>query len=116
CLEPPEAHPRLAGNRLSAPAEEFPMPATGSFVSTAPPHATLEARQESFEAAWRECPSGLSPHWEEFLPQAGQSCTPEFVFLLLQTDIEFRVKAGLPALLAESYFGHLRLQSPDAHL
>ena len=44
------------------------------------------------------------------MPQAGQPCTPEFVFLLIQTDIEFRVKAGLPALLAEPYFRHPRLQ------
>ncbi|MHB1426482.1 MAG: tetratricopeptide repeat protein, partial [Gemmataceae bacterium] len=37
-------------------------------------------------------------------------------FDLLAMDIEYRVKAGLPALLAERYFEHPRLQKEDARL
>jgi serine/threonine protein kinase len=38
------------------------------------------------------------------------------ISLLLHIDIEFRVKAGLPALLAEHYFEHPRVQRDDAYL
>jgi hypothetical protein len=77
----------------------------------------LEARQESFEAAWKGRTIGVPPpRWEERLPPPDRPCTPEFVFLLLQTDIELRVKEGLPALLAEPYFAHPRLQRDDARL
>jgi hypothetical protein len=89
----------------------FPSPAI------VPPDAALETRQELFETAWRHCkPEAPLPGWAEFLLPPGRPCTPDFVFLLVQTDIEFRIKAGRAALLAESYFGHPRLQLPDAGL
>src|SRR5262249_7755970 len=86
-------------------------------VYTTVPDAALEAQQERFEFAWRLWQPGTPlPCWEAFLPEAGQPCSPEFVFLLLQTDIEFRVKGGHQALLAVPYFQHERLQQDDARL
>jgi hypothetical protein len=92
------------------PAPQAPLPTTQADI---PP----DLCQERFEAAWRGRKPGESPPcWKEFLPPSGGPCTPDFVYLLLQTDIEFRVKAGLPALLAEPYFQHERLQADDARL
>jgi WD40 repeat protein/tetratricopeptide (TPR) repeat protein len=51
------------------------------------------------------------PPWPDFLPPPGTAPDPERVCYLVQADIEFRVKAGLPALLAEPYFRHPRLQA-----
>src|SRR5262249_52070775 len=72
---------------------------------------------EHFEQAWRRHrPDEALPQWTEFLPPAGQPCPADFVFLLLQTDIEARIKVGLPALLEQPYFQHPRLQTTDACL
>src|SRR5215471_19178349 len=91
------------------PAPQAPLPTTQA--------DTPDLHHERFEAAWRGRKPGESPPcWEAFLPPPGGACTPDFVYLLLQTDIELRVKAGLPALLAESYFRHARLQAEDARL
>src|SRR5262249_34904241 len=57
-----------------------------------------------------------SPRWQDYLPADDESSSTNLVFLLLQVDIECRIKAGLPALLAERYFEHPRLQQPDAYL
>jgi len=79
--------------------------------ATIPLDTPLEAFQKALEAAWENRPAGVPPRWQEFLPYPGQPCPAEFVFLLLQTDIEMRVKAGLAALLAEPYFQDPRLQA-----
>jgi serine/threonine-protein kinase len=69
------------------------------------------------EAAWRDWRTGEPPpRWEDFLPRSEESCDPERAFYLVQADIEFRARAGLPALLAEPYFRHPRLQQSDARL
>ncbi len=78
-----------------------------------------EQRQEMLESIWRGWRPGLPlPRWEDFLPPPGQPCAAGSVCVLLQMDVEFRVKAGVPALLAEPYFQHERLQAagslPDA--
>jgi serine/threonine protein kinase len=86
------------------------------------PLATLdtadpEIRRQRFENAWRPWQLGQeTPRWQEFLPAPGESCSPEVISLLLHIDIEFRAKAGLPALLVERYFEHPRLQNEDARL
>src|SRR5262249_7748786 len=53
-------------------------------------------------------------NWADFLPPEGRPCPPEFVFYLLGTDIEARIKSGLPALLAQPYFDDPRLTLDDA--
>ncbi len=64
-----------------------------------------DARLVDFERAWHERPAnGPPPRWQDFLPLADQPCPPAFVFWVLATDIDCRVEAGLPALLAEPYF------------
>src|SRR5262249_17848464 len=86
-------------------------------LSTLGPPATSETRQQRLESLWRGWEPGQPlPRWQEFLPAPGQRSTPDAVLLLLQTDIEFRVKAGPPARLAEPYFQHERLQGEDARL
>jgi serine/threonine-protein kinase len=76
-----------------------------------------EADYQEFENAWRSWQAGQEPPlWQQFLPAPGVPCDPERVFLLLSIDIEFRARAGLPALLAEHYFQHARLQESDACL
>src|SRR5207248_1840234 len=86
-------------------------------LSTIDPGATLQTRQEHFEKVWRSWRRGEPlPRWQDFLPTAAQPCSAEFVLLLLKTDVEFRVKAGLPALLVEPYFQQQRLQADDARL
>lgn len=70
-----------------------------------------------FEAEWEARHSGDPlPCWRDYLPAPEVPCTAELVFMLLKLDIEHRVKAGLPALLAERYFEHPRLQQADAQL
>jgi WD40 repeat protein len=67
---------------------------------------------ERLEAAWRAWRAGAEPPcWHDFLPPPGGECDPEQAFYLVQLDVEFRVKAGRPALLAERYFQHPRLQA-----
>ena len=91
-------------------------------MSDTPPPATLdtaepEVRRQRFENAWRSwCPGQEPPPWQQFLPAVGEPCSPDVISLLLHIDIEFRAKAGLPALLAERYFEHARLQQDDARL
>jgi tetratricopeptide (TPR) repeat protein len=83
----------------------------------APAVAGLDDLLDNLESAWQAWrPGEPLPRWEHFLPAAGQPCTAEFVLLLIQTDIELRVQAGLPALLAEPYFDHPRLQEVDLRL
>jgi serine/threonine protein kinase/Flp pilus assembly protein TadD len=66
---------------------------------------SLEGRGERFEQAWRSWRGGeKTPSWRDFLPAPGKPGDSEQVFYLIQVDIEFRVKAGLPALLGEKYF------------
>jgi len=85
--------------------------------STVAPGNTPQARHEAFEACWWYWPAGAPPpRWEDYLPPDGQACTPDFAFLLIQTDIEARVRSGMAALLAEPYFQHPRLQAADARL
>jgi serine/threonine-protein kinase len=79
--------------------------------------AVLERHRQHFENAWRLwCPGQEPPPWQQFLPAVGEPCSPDVISLLLHLDIEYRVKAGLPALLAERYFEHPRLQYEDARL
>jgi len=65
---------------------------------------------------WQPATGTTPPHWDHYLPALGESCDPERVLYLVQLDIEHRVKAGLPALLAERYFQHPRLSQADAQL
>src|SRR4051794_27336917 len=76
---------------------------------------TLDAgRVEQLEVAWRAWrPGQQAPRWDDLLPGPGESCGPDGVFYLVQLDIECRVKAGLPALLAEPYFLHPRIRQDD---
>jgi serine/threonine protein kinase len=75
---------------------------------------TPEVRLNRLEAAWR---AGASPpDWRQHVPVDAGPCSPQLVFDLLQLDIEYRIKAGLPALLSERYFEHPRLQHEDARL
>jgi serine/threonine-protein kinase len=86
------------------------MPASSSSSASLAPDATLEALQEAFADAWEAAAAGApAPSWTDFLPPQGQPCSPEFVLLLLQTDIEYRLKAGQTILSPELYFQHPRL-------
>jgi hypothetical protein len=74
------------------------------------------APHADFEAAWRDWrPRRPVPRRDQFLPGPGEPLSPDLACLLVQIDIEFRARAGLPALLAEPYFGHPRLLQEDAH-
>lgn len=76
-----------------------------------------EARLNRLEAVWLHWRSGATvPRWQEHLPADEEPCTPDLIFNLVQMDIECRIKVGLPALLAEPYFGHPRLKRDDALL
>jgi serine/threonine protein kinase len=89
---------------------DTPSPTT---LDTADP----DLRRQRFENAWRLWQPGQeTPCWQQFLPAPGESCSPEGIALLLRIDIEFRIKEGLPALLAERYFEYPRLQQEDARL
>jgi hypothetical protein len=84
---------------------------------TAPDPKTATLPYEALEAAWLAWRAGAeTPRWQEFLHGPGQVVSPDAVFLLLQLDIEFRAKAGLPGLLHEQYFQHPRLSKRDAGL
>jgi hypothetical protein len=86
------------------------------------PAATLdtacrEGRREQLERAWHSWQSGQEPPtWQQFLPASGEPCSPQLIASLVSLDIEFRVKASLPGLLAERYFDYPRLQEEDARL
>jgi serine/threonine protein kinase len=76
-----------------------------------------EFRINRFEAAWLAWRPGESiPRWQEYLPDGEGLCNPALIFDLMQIDIEYRIKAGMPALLFERYFEHPRLQKADARL
>jgi serine/threonine-protein kinase len=72
------------------------------------------ARLERAWCAWR--PGDPPPRWDDFLPAQGEPFSPDAACYLAQVDIEFRIKAGLPALLVERYFQHPRLEQADAQL
>jgi hypothetical protein len=84
------------------------------------PHDTLDTnasewRRNRFEAVWLAWRPGASlPRWQDHLPADDESCNSQLIFDLLQIDIECRIKAGLPALLAERYFEHPRLHRTHA--
>jgi tetratricopeptide (TPR) repeat protein len=82
------------------------------------PSLTAEvAWGEPLEAAWRAWRDGQPPpRWHDFLPAPGRPCPAEQVVFLMQMDIEFRVQAGLPALLAEPYFRHPCLEQAGTRL
>jgi serine/threonine protein kinase len=75
----------------------------------------FESRLQSLEAAWQTWrPGEPIPRWQEYVPAEGASGTRPELFYLVQLDIECRIRAGLPALLAEGYFAHPRLMQEDA--
>jgi tetratricopeptide (TPR) repeat protein len=77
--------------------------------------SAFKGRLEAFERAWEQHRSGGSvPRWQDHLLPAGQPCPAAFLFWLLATDIDYRVAAGLPALLAEPYFEDDRLRPTAA--
>jgi hypothetical protein len=76
-----------------------------------------DVRYGRFEAAWLNRPAGEPPpRWQDHLPADDKPSSTNLVYLLLQVDIECRIKAGMPALLTERYFEHPRLQQPDVLL
>jgi tRNA A-37 threonylcarbamoyl transferase component Bud32 len=86
-------------------------------ADTAPDPKTAVLPHEALEAAWLAWrPGTAAPRWHEFLPEPGQPVSPEAVFLLLQLDLEFRAKAGLPGLLQEQHLRHPRVNAGDAGL
>jgi WD40 repeat protein/tRNA A-37 threonylcarbamoyl transferase component Bud32 len=84
---------------------------------TVPDNKMAVLPHEALEAAWLAWRAGMpAPRWQEFLPERKQPVSRDAVFLLLQLDIEFRAKAGLPGLLQEQYFRRPRLGEEDARL
>ncbi len=76
---------------------------------------TLVPWWELFEQAWKTWRTGATPPaWECFLPADAAGCDPEHLVFALRIDIAFRVKAGIPATLSESYFRHPLVASLDA--
>ncbi|MBY0396674.1 MAG: serine/threonine protein kinase, partial [Thermoleophilia bacterium] len=65
---------------------------------------------ERLEAAWKaRAAGGDPPRWADFLP-AGL-IDPDEALCLLQIDVEFRARAGLPGLLSEPYFDKVPLDA-----
>jgi tetratricopeptide (TPR) repeat protein len=95
---------------MSAPATRG---AAGKPPMTEPNPHDASARSASGLAA---LPAHGPPRWQDYLPAEDQPCSPDFVFRLVQLDIECRLRAGRPALLAEPYFEHPRLRRPDTTL
>lgn|GEM_PF-3124645 len=63
---------------------------------------------EQFEFAWsRWKPGQPAPSWSEYLNKEPSSDAEAFVNLL-QIDIEHRINSGMPALLEQRYFEHIR--------
>jgi tetratricopeptide (TPR) repeat protein len=88
------------------------MPTSFSSRFDASLETSLAARLEAFERAWeRYQPPATPPRWQDYLPQPGDACPLPFLFWLLATDVESRITAGLPALLAEPYFEDQRIAS-----
>ncbi len=72
---------------------------------------------EALEDAWRAWRPGQEPpRWPDFLPAPGRPCPAEQAFYLVQTDLEFRARAGLPGLLGQPYFRHPRLVQAGVRL
>jgi serine/threonine protein kinase/Tfp pilus assembly protein PilF len=86
---------------------DTPNPVT---LDTSPP----ETRRGLLESAWRAWRAGHAlPRWEQFLPESDEPCPAEQIFRLVRTDIEFRIRNGLPGLLSERYFENSRLRQTD---
>ena len=65
-------------------------------------HLDSHAADLRFEAAWMaHRPGEPPPRWQDFLPAEQQPSSASLAFQLAQVDIEYRVKAGLPALPAD---------------
>ncbi|HZV06064.1 MAG TPA: tetratricopeptide repeat protein [Gemmataceae bacterium] len=76
-----------------------------------------EFRLNRFEAAWLAWrPGDPIPDWRQHLPATEEPCSSVRIFVLLQMDIQNRIKAKIPALLGEHYFAVPRLQREDAQL
>src|SRR5262245_7375910 len=76
-----------------------------------------DLRAARFKAAWLGRRANQPPpRWQDYLPDINETSNPSQIFLLLQMDIECRVRAGLPALLSERYFEHPRLGQADVRL
>jgi serine/threonine-protein kinase len=77
--------------------------------------SSFKARLRALEHAWEQhkC-QGPPPRWQDYLPPQGEHCPTPYCFSLLATDIECRVAAGLPALLAEPYFADERARAVAA--
>src|SRR5689334_17324062 len=75
-----------------------------------------QIRRGQLESAWRAWRANDPiPRWDQFLPAHDEPCSPEQIILLVRTDIEFRIKNGLPGMLAERYFDNARLRQADAY-
>jgi serine/threonine protein kinase len=91
------------------------MPVTN--LQETPESNAFESRLNRLETAWLAWKTGdPMPNWRQHLPADEEPCSPDLVFFLLQTDIRYRIKAGLHGLLAERHFEHPRLQREDARL
>ena len=76
---------------------------------------TLTDRREGLESAWKKWLPGMAPpRWQQFLADPDRPLELDWLTYLVETDIEYRIKAGLPALLGEPYFLHPTLQIFDA--
>jgi formylglycine-generating enzyme required for sulfatase activity len=65
----------------------------------------LKTRQRQFEQVWEAAlAGGPLPYWREYLTASSGPVATEFARVLIQTDIEYRVKRRLPALLEQPYF------------
>ncbi len=72
---------------------------------------------EALEDAWRSWRPGREPpRWPDFLPARGRPDAAEQAVYLIQTDLEFRARAGLPGLLGQPYFRHPRLVQAGVRL
>jgi tetratricopeptide (TPR) repeat protein len=59
------------------------------------------ALPDRFEELWR---AGKQPALRDFLPAAGENHAAERAWQLVQLDLYYRVRAGLPGPLAQNYF------------
>jgi tetratricopeptide (TPR) repeat protein len=74
----------------------------------------LSWRLRSAWLAWRG--GKPTPRWQDYLPPPGGKDDAEWIFRLVQADIEGRIDAELPALLSERYFEHSRWKHDDSRL
>jgi hypothetical protein len=88
-------------------------------MSDTTPLPTVEAHPADLlcwrlQTAWLGWHSGQpTPRWQDHLPATGAADSAELIYRLVQTDIEGRIQAGLPALLSERYFQHPRWQHEE---